>query len=207
MKFFLTPMPKKLLRNSFVQLAEERYKYAVTNHTGDNTGNNTSWEATSSSANFLESSEHYEHDNADVHVRSVPYFTALSCSKSLAGPCKKRTVRQHARSRFSSNRSVPAVPRRVPIMNRALAPRSGEAGMRRDGRAEFRVGPPRAPARWMQLSIEPVKEHGASVHAAAANAAGPRSVRRSARRLDNFPSTPPSRRPVGRVASTGSSPQ
>eukprot|EP00964_Phaeocystis_antarctica_P164826 scaffold143705_cov455-Phaeocystis_antarctica.AAC.1 len=50
-------MPKKLLRNSFVQLAEERYKYAVTNHTGNNTGNNTSWEATSSSANFLESSE------------------------------------------------------------------------------------------------------------------------------------------------------
>ena len=57
MKFFSTPMPKKLLRNSFVQLAEERYKYAVTKHTGNNTGNNTSWEATSSSANFLESSE------------------------------------------------------------------------------------------------------------------------------------------------------
>ena len=29
MKFFSTPMPKKLLRNSFVQLAEERYKHAV----------------------------------------------------------------------------------------------------------------------------------------------------------------------------------
>ena len=57
MKFFSTPMPKKLLRNSFVQLAKVRYKYAVTNHTGNNTGNNTSWEATSSSANFLESSE------------------------------------------------------------------------------------------------------------------------------------------------------
>ena len=54
MKFFSTPMPKKLLRNSFVQLAEERYKYAVTKHTGNNTGNNTNWEAASSSANFLD---------------------------------------------------------------------------------------------------------------------------------------------------------
>ena len=72
MKFFSTPMPKKLLRNSFVQLAEERYKYAVTKrnsfvqlaeerykyavtkHTGNNTGDNTNWEATSSSANFLD---------------------------------------------------------------------------------------------------------------------------------------------------------
>ena len=58
MKFFSTPMPKKLLRNSFVQLAEERYKHAVTNYTDSNTGKKTDFlpvlEASSSSGNFLD---------------------------------------------------------------------------------------------------------------------------------------------------------